>query len=342
MKLGLAAFVLFLLLYSINVAQEAPGKELFGNPNPLEIRLGYAFRELRRSNSDKRYFPTYLHYRIDKEAWDSIQVDVRARGVYRRKNCFFTPLRVRINAKERSGTLFEDHKTLKLVLPCQTHGNANDLIIKEYLCYKLYELITPYYFRTRLIALRLTDERGRQSKSYDLKAFFIEDEDLMAKRLGGKIMKPEEIYPFLLQDTSAVRHDFFQFMIANTDWSAVSQHNIRILQVPPITKIHVPYDFDMSGLVNAPYAQVSEFLPISNVRERLYRGFCRGEELFQFIRAEFISFEDQFWGILSEIETEIHPDEKDRLRKFFDAFFVILKSDREFNENIALKCRTTR
>jgi hypothetical protein len=50
MKLGLAAFVLFLLLYSINVAKEAPGKELFGNPNSVEIRLEYAFRELRGSD----------------------------------------------------------------------------------------------------------------------------------------------------------------------------------------------------------------------------------------------------------------------------------------------------
>lgn len=342
MKSGFAAFVLFLLLYSTNLAQVAPSDALFGNPYSLETRLEYTFRELKKNNSDKRYFPTYLHYRIENEAWDSIKIDIRARGGFRRKNCFFTPLKVRIRAKERSGTLFENHKTLKLVLPCLLHGNANDLILKEYLCYKLYELITPYYFNTKLMALTLTDQRGRKSKSYDLEAFFIEDEDLMAKRVGGKIMKAEAINPYLLQDTAAVRHDFFQYMIANTDWSAVGQHNTRILQVPLRTNIPVPYDFDMAGLVNAPYAEVSDFLSISSVRERLYRGFCQDAGLFQFIRAEYLSIEDQFWEILREIETDIHPDEMDPLRKFLDEFFAILKNDRRFNENIALKCRTTR
>jgi hypothetical protein len=342
MKSGFATFVLFLLICSTNSAQEAPGDALFGNSYPLEVRLGYAFRELKKIHSDKRYFPTYLHYRIEKETWDSVKIDIRARGGFRRKNCFFTPLRVRIRAKERSGTLFEDHKNLKLVLPCLPRGNANDLIIKEYLCYKLYELITPYYFNTKIMDLTLTDQRGRQSKSYKLKAFLIEDEDQVAKRMGGKIMKAGVINPFLLQDTAAVRHDFFQYMIANTDWSAVAPHNIRILQVPPRINIPIPYDFDMAGLVNAPYAEVSDFLPIASVRERLYRGFCRGEGLFQFVRAEYLSFEDQIRKILREIENDIPPAEMDSLRRFLDAYFAILKNDQHFNENIVSKCRTTR
>ncbi|MDN3690128.1 hypothetical protein [Cyclobacterium jeungdonense] len=342
MKTGYAAFVFLFLIYSAIVAQEAPIKRLFGTPYTLEVRLEYPFRELKKNNSDKRYFPTYLHYRIEKEAWDSVKIDVRPRGSSRREICFFTPIKLRIKAKERNGTLFEDHKTLKLVLPCMSHGNANDLILKEYFCYKLYRLITPYNFNTKLMALTLTDRRGRQSKSYHLKAFFIEDEYLMAKRLGGDILEAEVINPFLLQDTAAVRHDFFQYMIANTDWSALTQHNVSILQVPPRTNVPVPYDFDMSGLVNAPYAKVSELLPILSVRERLYRGFCREEGLFQLIRSEYLSMEDQFWEVLREIDTDIHPDEMDSLRKFLDEFYAILKNDQSFNENIVIKCRATR
>lgn len=341
MKSGFTAFVLFFLIYSASLAQEASPMKLFENSYSLDVRLEYGFRELKKNNSDKRYFPTYLHYRIDKEAWDSVKIDVRARGASRREICYFTPLKVKIRKKDRSGTLFEDHSTLKLVLPCLSGGNANDLILKEYFCYQLYKQITPYNFNTKLVDLTLTDQRSRQSKSYDLKAFFIEDEEMMAKRLDGKIMEAV-INPFLLQDTAAVRHDFFQYMIGNTDWSTLAKHNIRILQAFPRAIVPVPYDFDMAGLVDAPYAKVSELLPISSVSERLYRGFCRNEELFQFIRDEYLSIEDQFWEILKELEPEIHPNEMGPLREFLASFFAILKNDLRFNENIVLKCRTTR
>ncbi len=35
------------------------------------------------------------------------------------------------------------------------------------------------------------------------------------------------------------------------------------------------YDFDFSGLVDAPYAMPDGRLPIKSVRQRLYRGMCR-------------------------------------------------------------------
>ena len=37
----------------------------------------------------------------------------------------------------------------------------------------------------------------------------------------------------------------------------------------------VPYDFDFSGLVDAPYATPPTSVAVSNVRQRRYRGFCR-------------------------------------------------------------------
>jgi hypothetical protein len=36
----------------------------------------------------------------------------------------------------------------------------------------------------------------------------------------------------------------------------------------------VPYDFDLAGLVSAPYAQPAEELLMASVRQRRYRGYC--------------------------------------------------------------------
>ncbi|MDZ7647657.1 MAG: hypothetical protein U5K54_11040 [Cytophagales bacterium] len=84
-------------------------------------------------------------------------------------------------------------------------------------------------------------------------------------------MVEQDIHPLTLSDTTVVLFDFFQYLIANTDWSAAQQHNVKIIQTAN-KKIPLTYDFDMAGLVNAPYATVSETLTISSVQERLYRG----------------------------------------------------------------------
>ena len=45
--------------------------------------------------------------------------------------------------------------------------------------------------------------------------------------------------------------------------------------------IFVPYDFDLTGLVNARYAHPDPRLRISHVRQRLYRGLCTEPEYLQ-------------------------------------------------------------
>jgi hypothetical protein len=172
---------------------------------------------------------------------------------------------------------------------------GNDLILKEYLCYKILEPITPYFFHTRLVDLELTDLSGKP-KTYSVKSFLIEDDDLIANRFNGKVVE-QDIHPLTLSDTTVVLFDFFQYLIANTDWSAAQQHNVKIIQTAN-KKIPLTYDFDMAGLVNAPYATVSEALTISSVQERLYRGFCRNESLMQYARSEYLRLEPAIMKVI--------------------------------------------
>ena len=43
--------------------------------------------------------------------------------------------------------------------------------------------------------------------------------------------------------------------------------------------LYIPYDFDLSGLVNAPYARPPAELRMSRVTERRYRGFCTDRDV---------------------------------------------------------------
>ncbi len=96
----------------------------------------------------------------------------------------------------------------------------------------------------------------------------------------------------------------------------------------------------MSGLVNAPYAEVSELLEISSVQDRVYRGFCRTESLFEYVRQEYLNHESEIMSVFDSKEVaDMNPKELDRAKKFIGEFFTILKNDESFKEEILSNCR---
>lgn len=337
MKKNLVFIPLLLTLAITGLAQQKDVPSIFQEEQPLALSLKFSFKEVKKEKVDSIYFPTYFGYKNYKGQSDSIAIKVRARGNFRRNNCFYPPIRVKFKKKTAEGTPFVDNKDFKLVLPCQTGKMGNDLILREYLCYKMLEPLTPYFFHTRLVDLELTDTGGKP-KTYSVKSFLIEDDDLVAKRFNGKIIE-QELHPLTLSDTTSVIFDFFQYLIGNTDWSAAQQHNVKIIQTAN-KKIPLTYDFDMAGLVNAPYATVSETLSISSVQERLYRGFCRSESLMQYVRSEYLRLEPEIMKVISDHHSLYSEKDYKGIEKFVGEFFETLKSDKKFKDAVLLGCRT--
>jgi hypothetical protein len=235
-------------------------------------------------------------------------------------------------------TIFTGNKDFKLVLPCQTGKGGNDLIMKEYLCYKLLEPLTPYHFHTRLADITLIDKSGKP-KTYNVRGFLIEDDDLIAHRFKGKVVE-QQLHPMALNDTASVINDLFQYLVANTDWSTAMQHNMKVIQLEPNKKIPLAYDFDMAGLVNAPYATVNETLGISNVQERLYRGFCRNESVVQYVRSEYLRLEPELMKVITDHQSYFSSADFNGIKKYVEEFYGTLKNDKKFKENIIQGCRT--
>ncbi|MFD2200161.1 hypothetical protein [Shivajiella indica] len=315
--------------------QDSP---LFSSEKPLELELVTSLEELKLSKSDTVFFSTLLRYLTEEGEWDSLEVSLRARGNSRREKCQFPPIRMKIKKKDSNHTIFREDKALKLVIPCQYSFAFNDLIMKEYVCYKFYESVTPYHFKTRLVNLTLTDNKNRKSKTYNLKAFIIEDDDNLAKRFDAKISKAKLTLPNAINDTLSLQQDFFAFMIGNTDWSNTSQHNVKIMDIKGGKKVPVPYDFDLSGFVNAPYALPYDYLPIKSVTERLYRGICRESDLIQYVKNQFLMNEQIFTETLNSFQKEISSNDFKIAKNYLNSFFDILKNDREFNNQIIAKC----
>lgn len=311
--------------------------ELFLKDDPLPIKLRYSNKVLRKETNDSTYIDSQIEYLSNDEEWKTLEVKIRARGNYRRENCYFPPVKMKIKKSVAAGTVFEGNKKLKLVLPCVLQSDYNDKVLKEYLAYRFYEIVSPYHFNARLLDIDFTDEKGQKVKTYKLKGFFIEDIDRVKDRCNGKSIK-RSIHPLEQDDLCSVRNDFFQFLIGNTDYSSAYRHNEKLLFVDG-NIMPVPYDFDMSGLVDANYAVVSqvqgEVLSIDDVTQRLYRGFKRNPEVYQTVRNEFLQNKSKMITILDDLESSFEdPKEFAQAKRFVNEFFDVLANDKVYRKEI--------
>lgn len=316
--------------------------KLFRTSTVLPVQLSYSNRDLKKLTNDSTYINIDLTYLEDNDTLRTLPVRVRARGNFRRKNCYFSPVKMRIKKDDAKGTLFKGNKELKLVLPCLKESNTNDYVIKELLAYKLYEAVSPYHFKTRLIDLTLNEQKGKKIEEHKIKGFFIEDIDELEDRFGGNAYK-RNVHPLQQDSLSSIRNAFFQYMIGNTDFSTGYQHNQKILFLNGFY-IPIPYDFDMSGLCNTNYSVVSQIdglvLPLENVTDRLYRGFKRSDATMQTIRNEFLENQPKMIAILEDHRGYFEkPDEYEKSKKYILEFFSLIQAPESFKSEILDRTR---
>ena len=249
------------------------GKGLFETDKVLEITLSGNIRQLMNDREATPLpHPITLLYRQDDSSEIAISAEGKTRGHFRKlkDNCLYPPVAIHFTKSESLATsIFKEQDKLKLVMPCR----GDEYVVREWLVYKLYNLVTPKSFRARLVRIRLNDANNKKAAS-PFYGILLEEEKQMAKRNGAVVVKkklqPDEtaIPPFL---TMAV----FEYLIGNTDWSIEYLQNIKLIaRDSNALPTAVAYDFDHSGLVNAPYAEPPELLLMNSVRERRYRGYC--------------------------------------------------------------------
>lgn len=70
-----------------------------------------------------------------------------------------------------------------MVTHCLNDQAAHDLVVKEYLIYQMYSLLTPYHYKVRLLSVRWVDS-ARPMDTMLHPAFLIESEEAMEDRCG--------------------------------------------------------------------------------------------------------------------------------------------------------------
>jgi hypothetical protein len=230
-----------------------------------------------RDPTSTRTFPATLIVTRQDGASDSIPIKIRTRGHNRRlpETCTFAPLRLEFAASP-IGTVFEGQRVLKLATHCREVDEYEQYVLREYIVYRMFNVLTPRSFRARIARASYVDTSTKETVVRA--AFFLEDDDDVARRLEGRVADLQRV-TFQDVDADAIMLlTLFEYMIGNTDVSMYVLHNIRLVRARTGVLYPIPYDFDSSGLVDAEYAVPDEKFDLPSVRERFYLGPCRTAE----------------------------------------------------------------
>ena len=190
-------------------------------------------------------------------------------------------------------------------------------------------MITPQSLNARLSNIDYI-EADSGKILYSRTGFFIEDTDDAAKRNDMKEIDVPGINRTQLDRTAAAHFAMFQYMIGNLDWSMYSGlagddccHNAKLIgdRTEPLRNlIPVPYDFDYSGIVDAPYAVPPEDIRVRSVRTRRYRGFCDHNAEARRAAATFIENRESIYAVLDNIDG-LSNSKKSKSTRYLDSFF---------------------
>ena len=340
----------FSLITTLSFAadEDKPAKppKIFDESSEMKVVFSGPWKRIGKNAKKDIKYPVQLTYTGADGNQHTIDVQVAPRGITRRRICDFPPLKIHFDKEKMKGTEFRGNKSLKLVTYCDTNSKYQQYYVKEFLIYRIYNMLTEYSFRVRPMMIDYKDsEKGGAPVTRF--SFLIEDIDDVAERNDFEELSIATTPYRDLEPAVTSNMSLFQYMIGNVDWSATGGpkkdsccHNFRLIgagnEVKP--KFGVPYDFDSNGLVNAHYSAPPEVLKLRNIRQRMYRGFCAyNDQLPQ--SAELLN--EKKADILALFKNNSLLDDRSRKNAiaYIEDFYEILNNPKKFKKSVTDKCR---
>lgn len=349
----LQALVLFLLLAipSLLISQVEPqhvnyvdtidtSADIFEDEDPMKITLTLDLKQYQKEKFKGEYMQVHFLYEFNDTLFLEKEMRMKARGAFRRSHCRMAPFWLNIRKADVENIHLQDVKRFKVVTNCQGSKAYDEYVLKEYLAYKIYNIISPISFRVRLVRMKYVDT-GRKNKVSEGWAFMIEPEAMLAERAGGIVVKKDDLATSLMKPWDMDLAAMFMYMIGNSDYSITGRHNMKILGMPGFGSegyTPVPYDFDYSGLVDASYAIPGPDLGVTSVRERYYLGPCRSDEAYR----DAIDYIDQYREEILQIVNDFeYLEEKKRksVISYLEDYFAEAGTDYMLKNSLQKTCR---
>ena len=319
----------------------ADSRPLFRDVEPLTFTLAADFNAVNRERrpNNKRLFPATITVNDGKGPQD-VAVKIGSRGHFRLmpRNCDFVPIRLELpRGRETAGTIFEGQTSLKLGTHCRGDREYDNYTLREYLTYRLFNMVTPLSFRARLARGTYVDAKTKKTIA-NRYAIFVEHEHDVARRFGGRIVELPRIVFADLDAPTLNRMMLFEYMIGNTDFSIYALHNVRIVQDRARKLYPVPYDFDLSGLVHAPYAVPDPRMGIRSVVDRLYRGPCRTADEFEEAAQAFRAKRADMFTLLESMR-DLEPLARGEAKNYLEGFFRSIERPESVKRQFVNSCK---
>jgi len=342
--------IFLLAIFWVSLSQADDNREktapLFSSDDLLEVTLRGPFSTIMRERSSDEDLPGTLTY-DDPEAGDeTVELGIRTRGRYRHQSrvCPWAPLRLNFKKSTTKGTVFKGSDKLKLVTHCRNGASRyTQGLLTEYLAYRIFNQMTDNSFRVRLLRITYVDtDKGNRERT-EL-GFLIEHRDQVAKRIDLSVNSVESVNVDQLNGVHLNLESVFQYLIANTDFSPIRAakdepccHNNVLFGDQDGEVLAVPYDFDMSGFVDARYATPNPRFDIRDVRDRLYRGRCVNNQYLDSSKQAYI---DQKQAIFELVESNEYLSNGTRKKtvKFVDKFYDVIENTKKFKTELTDEC----
>lgn len=309
---------------------------LYTHPAPVpRLIIETDVRQLVNQKYTEEYQPAV--FRMVREEGDTATwtIKLRTRGNRRKDVCEFPPLKLNFDDTPLLQQGYLPFDKIKIANQCRPTATFADYIIKEYLAYRLYQVVTPVSFRARLVQVTYIDS-GRHNRESELFVILLEPEEELTTRLQAAPVEQSVTHPAHLDRESANRLYLFQYMIGNTDWHVPNRHNLITVKLPGINRIvPIPYDFDYAGMVGAPYAVPHEALPIKDVRQRYNKGEMMDPAALEQLTVQFKKLGPELVAVCESVNNISGRAAKDA-RQYIDFFLEMLDNPR-LMENVFVK-----
>ena len=299
---------------------------LFESHEILDVSLELDLTSFLSDRFSEEYFDGLLTLRPGTPDATASVVRLKSRGNRRLDICPFPPIRLNFRMKGEDGENIVTN--LKLVSHCNTARQFEQYLFREYVAYRMYNIITDESFRVRMFRINYIDtgEKGLTQTRY---AFVIEPAEMLARRRGmveieDVVVRPNQVEPEVLD-----RVALFQYMIGNDDWHLANLHNLKVFAYvggPGSLPVVVPYDFDYSGFVNTHYAVPNPENPIASVHERVYLGPCRDDETYRKMMADYLSVKEELFNVIREFPL-VDERRKRHCVRYINSFFDEYRRD---------------
>lgn len=315
--------------------------DFFDHDQPAEITLIFNVKKYQQNKYINKYIPAELiYYMGDSLIEKHNNLKIKARGTSRKEVCLFPPIRLKVSGKGIPTNLPPELKFVKIVTHCKGSKTNLNYMMKEFLTYKIYNIISPYSFHVRLLKMKYIDT-GRKNKVTETWAFMLEPEAMLAGRMDMIPVKLDHL-GFLHTDIIWASYmTMFQYMIGNTDFSLAGRHNIKLLKSNDplsVSLIPVPYDFDYSGIVNASYAVPREELGLKSITERYFLGPCRSIDDYLAVINMLQAKKEEIYNLINSFEY-LPESERKTVIKYLDGFYNNSYDSRYIEKYILSTCQ---